>query len=154
MSNEVQEVEVPAEPAPKTYSAGALSALEARFSTKASAGGGDKKIKRRTAEVEIPKSICEPGAFDEDILVGIEGLSSAEELESYRKATDGTVAGLEMARRSLRTLNRQPMRSHQRDLLWEVLGMAGRAFVMNAYMTECSGAASADLGKLQSVKED
>jgi len=131
-------------PAP---SIGALAALDAKFSTKMSDGGAPKKITRRTGTVQVPLSVCEPDTFDEDPVIGLEGLSAQAEFEAMKSASDGASAGYGMAKLAIRTLNGAPMKSRQRDLVWECLGFGGRAIVVNGYLTQCTGAGAADLGK-------
>ncbi len=126
---------------------GALAALEAKLSTKASEGGAPKKIARRTATVTVGPEVCEPDTFDAPVVIGLEAINSAQELEAMKSASDGASAGFAMAKRGMKTLNGVPMRKHQVELVWECLGFAGRAMVVNAYLTECTGAGGVDLGK-------
>jgi hypothetical protein len=133
---------------------GALAALEAKLSTKASDGGAPRSIKRRQGTVTVPMSVCEPDTFDGPVTIGLEGINAATELEAMKAASDGASAGFAMARRGMRTLNGAPMRKHQADLVWECLGFAGRAMVVSAYLVQCAGAGDADLGKSLGSMED
>lgn len=133
---------------------GALAALEAKLSSKASDGGAPKTIKRRKGTVTVPAEVCEPDTFDSPVTIGLEGINSAAELESLKAATDGASAGFAMAKRGMRTLNGAPMRKHQIDLVWECLGFSGRAMVVNAYLTQCTGASGVDLGNSPASTED
>lgn len=133
---------------------GALAALEAKFSSKLSEGGGAKKITRRTGEVVVPPSVCEPDTFTDAITIGLEGINAQSELEAMKAASDGASAGFAMAKLGMKTLNGVSMRKHQRDLVWECLGFAGRAMVVNAYLTQCTGAGGADLGKSLGITEE
>lgn len=141
--------------APVNAGAGALSALVNKYSSKASDGGAPRKIRRRSAVVTVPVSVCEPDTFEGDVIdIGIEGVDSNTELSAMGQATDGASAGFAMARRAMRTLNGAPMKKHEADLVWEALGFAGRALVVNKYLTDCTGAAGADLGKSLGNEED
>jgi hypothetical protein len=135
-------------PAPVNVGAGALNALVNKYSKKASDGGAPRKIARRTAVVTIPVSVCEPDTFEGDVIeIGLEGVDSSSELQAMSQASDGASAGFAMARRALKTLNGASMKRHEADLVWEALGFAGRALVVNKYLTDCTGAGGADLGK-------
>jgi len=133
---------------------GTLAALEAKFSSKLSEGGTGKKINRRKGEAVVPLSVCEPDTFDEPPVIGLEGLTSQQEFEAMKAASDGASAGYSMAKAAMRTLNGEPMRQRQRDLVWECLGFGGRAVVVNAYLVQCTGAGAADLGKSLGITEE
>lgn len=137
-----------------TTGTGALGALERKFSSKLSEGGGGKKIQRRKGSVTIDPKVCEPDTFDAPFTIGLEGLGSQDELESLKGASDGTSAGFEMAKRAMRTVDGEPMRKHQKDLVWECLGFAGRTLVVNAYLTQCTGATEVDVGKSPASTEE
>lgn len=128
-------------------STGALAALDAKFATKMSDGGAPKKITRRAGTVTVPLTVCEPDTFDEDPVITLEGLSAQAEFEAMKVASDGASAGFAMAKLSMKELNGTIMKSRQRDLVWECLGFGGRAIVVNGYLTQCTGAGAADLGK-------
>lgn len=135
------------EPAKSPPNPGALAALDAKFSTKMSEGGKPKAITRRTGTVTVPLSVCEPDTFDGDPVITLEGLSAQAEFEAMKSASDGATAGFAMAKTSMKLLNGEPMKARQRDLVWECLGFGGRAVVVNGYLTQCTGAGAADLGK-------
>lgn len=137
-----------------TTEGGALAALERKFSSKLSEGGTGKKIQRRKGTVTIDPKLCEPDTFDAPFEIGLEGLGSQDELESLKNASDGVNAGFEMARRAMRTLDGVPMRKHQKELVWECLGFAGRTAVVNAYLVQCTGAGAVDVGKSQPSTEE
>lgn len=132
----------------------ALATLEAKFTTKVSKGEKPRKISRRTGAVTITPEMCEPDTFDGPIVIGLEAINSSTELEAMKESADGASAGFAMARKGMRTLNGAPMKKHQADLVWECLGFKGRTMVVNAYLTQCTGAGEdVDVGKSQEETE-
>lgn len=119
-----------------------------RMSTKASEGKAPKTIRRRRATFTVDHEACEPGAFPEDFRLTVEGLSADQELSALKSGADGASMGFAMAQRSLREFNGTPLQAHERDILWDLLGFAGRMIVVNEYMKHCTGVGDgASLGK-------
>lgn len=124
----------------------ALAQLEAKFTAKASEGGKPRGIRRRTCEVPITPDMCEPDTITEPVMIGLEGLSSKQEMEALKAASDGLSMGYEMARLSMRTMNGAMMRNHQRAFVWEILSLGGRTALVSAYLSQCCGVVQGGLG--------
>jgi hypothetical protein len=112
-----------------------------------SAGGTGQALRRREADVVIEHQLCEPGYFTAPFKVGLRALSSDDELAALKQATNEMSVGHFMAKRSIVALNDQPLQGHERDLLWEILGSAGRTAVINAFSKHCTGMDGELLGK-------
>lgn len=135
-----------------TFSASFKNVLS-RMSTKASEGGGPKTIRRRRATFVVDYEGCEPDAFQEDFRLTIEGLNADQELEALKTAADGASMGLALAKRSLREFNGNVLQAHERDILWDLLGFAGRMVVVSEYMKHCTGVGDGlSLGKSLGVE--
>ena len=132
----------------------ALKRLVDKFSTKLSDGTMPKGIQRRKATVVIDPELCEPDTFDGPVVIGLEGINAAAELDALKGASDGASAGYAMARKAMRTINGQPMKKHEADLVWEALGFSGRALVMSTFLEKCTGASGAALGKSLGITEE
>lgn len=135
------------DPKEEDFDPAALDAFIAKVSSKASAGGSGKKIRRRIAHVTVYPEMCEPDAFDKPFRLTIEGLSSAQEATALQGASDGFSMGLAMGKLSIRAMNGKAIKTNYVAPLWEALGFAGRIAVMNSYLKYCTGANAAELGK-------
>lgn len=125
----------------------------AKLSSKASEGGQAKTIRRRTATFVVDAELCEPSAFDEDFKVTVEGLSAGAELDALKESGEGTSMGFALAKRSIKQFNGKMLKKHEVDLLWDLLGFAGRLEVVNKFMEHCTGVGDgATLGKSLGVE--
>jgi hypothetical protein len=143
------------EPAPKPAStfSESFKQVVARQATSASSGDAPKTIRRRRATFTIDHELCEPGVFGEDFKVTVEGLSAAQELDALKSGSDGASMGFAMAKLSIREFNGRPLQGHEREMLWEWLGFAGRTAVTSEYMKHCTGVGDgASLGKSLGVE--
>ena len=137
----------PNEPVPSIFDPGAFDAFIDRVSTTVSDGGAPKTIRRRSATVTIDHRLCEPGLFEEPFQLTVEGLSSDDELAALNSSSDGQSIAFNMTRRSIREFNGRKLKTHEVQVLWEALGLAGRIAVLNAFMHHCTGADEVLLGK-------
>jgi hypothetical protein len=137
-----------------TASNGAMAALMAKRTVKASSGEAPKRIRRRTANVPIDHNLCEPDTFDADFVIGIESLPPDKELAALKiSGGDGMAVGLALARQSLQSVDDVPLKAVEKDVLWESLGFAGRMVVVNAYLQHCTGTGNGSaLGKAMGIE--
>lgn len=129
----------------KATTKGTMTTLMERVSGKLSEGQG-KKIRRREATFTIKKELCEPDAFENDIEVFISGLSSKEEEEALGSAGNGASSVFAMAKASIRTVDGEPVRREARNVLWDVLGFAGRTVVVNHFAQHVLGVGNEEDG--------
>lgn len=126
---------------------GALGAMLDNVTGKVSEGGAPKGIRRRTAKFTIAAAVCEPDTFPTDFEVEVSSLSQAEELEAFKEGGEtGSSAVFSMAKRSLRTIDGEPVRKNYRDLVWDALGFGGRTVVVNHFTEHCLGVAPKESG--------
>lgn len=136
-----------AEPVPSIFDPSAFDAFMDRVSTTVSDGGAPRTIRRRTATVTVDHRLCEPGLFTEPFQLTVEGLSSDDELAALNSSNDGQSIAFNMTKRAIREFNGRKLKAHEKQVLWEALGLAGRIAVLNAFMHHCTGADDVLLGK-------
>lgn len=112
-----------------------------------SEGGMGGAIRRREVTFTISHELCEPGTFDEDIEVTLEGLNSKDELEALKGGSGGEAMGFEMAKKAIKKVGGYVLKSHEKGVFWEALGFSGRMVVANHFMAHCTGADAELLGK-------
>ena len=133
--------------APTTFDPGAFDAFMKRAAPSIAEGGSGQAMRRREASTVIDHRLCEPGMFDAPIRVTVSSLNSADELDALKSAGSQAAIGHVMAKASIRKLNGRALKSFEVDMLWEALGFAGRVSVANLFMSHCTGADEALLGK-------
>lgn len=107
----------------------------------------------RTISFVVDGSICEPDVFVDsngdyfDFTLTMRALGSAAEVEILDRAT-GHAVPLQLSKAMLFKLNGVPIKSAQRDWLWEALGMRGRSLCFAAYQ-QLAGPSQVALGKYQ-----
>jgi hypothetical protein len=141
----------PEKPEP-TFTADFKSIL-GKLSSKASEGGAPKNIRRRLVTFVLDHELCEPGAFEEDFKLTLEGLSSGAELDALKESGEGTSMGFALAKRSIKQFNGKALRKHEVEVLWDLLGFAGRLATVDKFMEHCTGVGDgASLGKSLGVE--
>lgn len=109
---------------------GALSRLMNRATTDESGRGG--RLRRRRICFTIDPEICEPGAFEADFELVMEAPSAEQELAAAKLygAQPGAMV-LELIKSCLVSIDGEPLRDSDmsREVVWEALGMTGRALI-------------------------
>jgi hypothetical protein len=156
MSNNETET-TPAPPAPSRLKANP-ELITQLFERKTSVGLTTDKplIERRKFEFQLDGSACAPGVFvDEDgeyfdVMVTLQSLSSAEEIEALTGVRDPNQAPYVLAKRSLLALNGHVLSADEREFFWEALGMGGRQLAFLAFGT-IGSASGVALGKFRAT---
>jgi len=118
----------------KKKGGGALTRLKARGMTDHAGNGGT--LRRRKMRFTMDRNVCEPGAFDEDVVLVVESASVDVELSALKACGDNP-AGIvfEMCKRCMVACDGEPVLDGDgsRDLLWEALGMGGRGLLVRKW---------------------
>lgn len=148
-----QEPELPPN---KRAARGFYSGLIARLPKDRDALAGGSLIKRRRVSFVMDGSACAPGFFaDEsgeymDFEVTLQSLDHAEEINAYKTAKSQGQIAMELAKHMLCEIEGEPITEETRDLIWEGMGMRGRALCSLA-MQAIASVGAAELGKYRAT---
>ena len=120
----------------------AFDALFEKISVSASSGDEPSPLRKRTATFILKKEQCRLDTFPSDIKLTIEELDSAVE-ENAMATMKGDLNELSLmislAKYSLKALNGRPLASHEKELVWEVIGFNGRLTTAMEFTENCLG---------------
>jgi len=121
--------------------------IERTTRTGADAGAPGDLFVRKELTLRIPRS-CAP-SFGEDFKLTLRELTSRDEAEAAKHASEQIGMAYQLTMRSLYRINGAPIESLMRETVWEGLGTMGRQLVTGAYATHFAPDSDALLEALQ-----
>jgi hypothetical protein len=110
-------------------------------------GLSDKpQLPRDTVTFEMPYVLCEPvlRKREKNFDVVLQSLNAAEELKAGKRAESPHELGTGLAKASLHKVDDTFVTELNRDVIWDMLGMKGRAAVLQIYAQHIGASADSE----------